>query len=70
MELYSTGSHWGSSMAFLARVEHCWLMLGVPLGPQGFLDTNMLVSATQKSRVRGLAQCEPPTRGVSQCSGI
>ena len=31
------------------------------LGPQRFLDTNMLISATQKSRVGGMAQREAPT---------
>ena len=32
--------------------------LGVALGPQEFLDTNMLVSAMQKSSVEGIAQSE------------
>ena len=32
---------------------------GVTLGPQAFLDINMLVSATRKSRVEGIAQREP-----------
>ena len=44
--------------------------LGVALSPQGFLGTNMLVSATQKSRVGGIAHREPQTRAVSRCSGI
>ena len=44
--------------------------LRVALGPQEFLDTNMLVSATRKSRVGGIAQSESPTRVVSRCSGI
>ena len=35
--------------------------LGVALGPQGFLDTNMLVSARHNTRVEGQAQHEPPT---------
>ena len=42
--------------------------LGFAFGPLGFLDTNMLVSATQKSRVGGTAQREPPMQGVSRCS--
>ena len=35
-----------------------------------FLDTNMLVSPTQNSRVGGIAQREAPTQGVMHCSGI
>ena len=46
------GSHW----ALLTRVGHYWLALGVALGPQGFLDINMLVLATRKSRVGGIAK--------------
>ena len=61
-----------------------WLALGIALGVQGFvlgvrgfalgargiLDTNMLVSATLKSCVGGIAQREAPTRVVSRCSRI
>ena len=36
---------------------------GLALGLQGFLYTNMLVSANRKSHVRGIAQRETPTRG-------
>ena len=35
-----------------------------------FLDANMLVAATQKSRVWGTTQHEPLMRGVSRYSGI
>ena len=44
--------------------------LGAALGPQEFLDTNMLVSAMRKSSIGGIAQRESPTRVVSRCSGI
>ena len=36
----------------------------------GFLDTNMLVSPTQSSRIAGIAQREPPTQGILHCSEI
>ena len=49
-ELYSIGSHWVSCWAFLglrwalfAQVGHYSLTIVVALGPQGFLDTNMLI---------------------------
>ena len=61
-ELYSIGSHWvfiGSCWALLAYVRHYWLASGVALGPQGFPDNNMLVSAMRKSRVGGIT----PKRG-------
>ena len=32
-----------SRWVLYARVGHYWLALGVALGPQSFLDTNMLV---------------------------
>ena len=35
------------------------------LGPLHFFETNMLVSAKKKCRVRGITQCEPPTRVIS-----
>ena len=38
-------------------------MLGFALALQGFLDTNMLISPTQNSRVGGIAQGEPLTQG-------
>ena len=44
--------------------------LGFALGPQGFLNSNMLVSATGKSHIGGIAPREPPTRVVLRCSGI
>ena len=53
------GSRWPS----LTHTGHYWLELGVALGLQGFLDSNMLVSATQKSRIGGIALHEPPMRG-------
>ena len=43
---------------------------GFALGPCGYLDTNMLVSATPKSRVGGIVQHKALTRVVSRCSGI
>ena len=36
------------------------------LGRQAFLDTNMLILVTRKSRVGGIAQCELPTQMVLQ----
>ena len=35
--------------------------LGIAFGPQGYLETNMLVSAMQNSRNGGQAKREPPT---------
>ena len=46
-ELYYTGSSWG----FKLGVTHIL----------AFLDTNMLVSPTQNSRVGGITQCNSPT---------
>ena len=42
----------------------------VQVGSTGVIDTNILVSPTQNSRVGGIAQREPPTQGVLRCSGI
>ena len=57
---------------------HVWLHVGCAMlcvgcatvcaGARGFLDTNMLVLVTRKSRVGGITQCKSPTRGDS-CSG-
>ena len=44
--------------------------LGVKLGLQDFLNTNMLVSPTQYRRVGCLNQCEARTRMGLRCSGI
>ena len=64
-KLYSIGSRLGLRWAFKACVGHYLLVLGIigshwgfTLGPQGFSDNNMLVSATQKSHVGGTAQRE------------
>ena len=35
-----------------------WFILGL----RGFLDTNLLLSATQNVHVESLYQCKPPTR--------
>ena len=40
------------------------------LGPQSFSDTDMLVSAMQKSRVGGITQREDPTQRGLCCGGI
>ena len=56
-----------------ARIGHFRLVLGLPgfaLGPPGFLDTNMLVSATRKSGIEGIAQRKAPIQGSSCCGGI
>ena len=45
-------------------------LLGFTLGLRGFSDTNMLVSTTQKSHVRGITQHEDQTRGGLRCGGI
>ena len=63
-------------------IFHC-LPLGFGLGPTQILsfasgekglrwlqDTNMLVSPTQNSGVRGIAQRQPPTPGILCRSGI
>ena len=34
------------------------------------LDTNMLVSTTQNSGIRGMAQLKPPTPGILRSGGI
>ena len=51
----------GSRWALLVRVGHCWLALGVALGPKGFSDTNMLVFLTRNRCIGGLSQHEDPT---------
>ena len=55
-------------------IDSRWALLacvgGVTLGPQGVLDTNMLVSPTRKSWFEGLDQFEAPTRMVLRCNGI
>ena len=40
------------------------------MGPQGVLDTNMLVSPTQHFRLGGLDQREAPTQSGSRCGEI
>ena len=45
-------------------------LLGFTIGPPGIFDTNMLVSATQKSPIGGIAQREGLTQGSLHCSGI
>ena len=61
----------------LARFGHYRIALGiiglrqgVALGPQGFLDTNTLVSPTRHACVGGLDQCEAPLRRCSSFAGI
>ena len=44
--------------------------LGVTSGPRDLLDTNMLVSATRKSRVGVITQHKDPMRGGWRCGGI
>ena len=51
--------------AYVWRLGSCWA-LGLALGPQGFLDTNILVLVTQKFHVGGHAQQEPPTQSGSR----
>ena len=43
---------------------------GFALGPHGFSDTNMLVSATQIACIGGRTQCEAPMQVVLRYSGI
>ena len=45
-------------------------MLRVGVGPQGFLDTNMLVSPTRIFCLGGLDQREAPTQSGSPCGEI
>ena len=56
--LAALGSHWVCGHSLLGN-------FGVALGPQGFLDTNMLLSAKQNPRglalIGGQARNEPPT---------
>ena len=53
-----------------ARVGLALGQWGIALGPRGFSDTNMLVFATQKSRIWGITQRKDPTWGGLRCSGV
>ena len=60
-DLYSTCSRWGRVGWIGGRIG--WI-------EASFLDTTMLVSATQKSRFGGIAQRKAPRGVVLRCSGI
>ena len=54
----------GAGIGHYSLVLGIWPSQGISLGLQTFLDTNMLVPATQKSHVGGIAQCEPQREWV------
>ena len=55
----------GSRWALLIQVGHYRFMLGFSLGPQAFLETNMLVSAKRKSCVGFCPTRTPNARGFT-----
>ena len=82
-DLYSTCSCWGLAfgvtqiLGFALGVTQILgfalgvtQILGFTLALEGLFGTNILESRTQNSRVWGISQREPPTRGVLRCSEI
>ena len=65
LHLYSTDWRRGLALGLTQN-------LGLASGNANFhiLDTNMLVSSTQKSGVGGIAQRQPPTQGILRSGGI